>query len=431
MPGLKKSASAEQQRPTEQHQQRRGPNQLFVVVHRILAAERKISRAPCTPATILLSEPIHRRRLIINEIMAADILVRQSVQRMRKVMIQLRPPACPATVIPHQIQNGVPMKISLRAIGAFLLSTLATLIAPSLAAAAEPLKTAVNERGLAADLYVPAKPQGAQLPAIIVLGGSEGGLGAGAAHEAQLIAAHGYVVLQLAYFDAPGLPKDLGLIPLEYFKTAIDWLSAHPGVDPQRIGIEGTSIGGEVALVVASHYPHIRAVAAAVPSSVVWPGISRTSASPASTFTLAGKPLADLPYGWNGPTTSIYDLYAKGLPAIGKHPDAIISVERINGPIILVCGEKDVLWPSCLMTEQIARRLKAHAFKYSVKQLKYADAGHAAFGPPEPHGSDKIQKLAALGGTGAGNQAARLDDWPKVMAFMDAALNLKTVPAEQ
>ena len=322
------------------------------------------------------------------------------------------------------------MKNSLRRVYAIVMPILATLLMSSVAVSSEPLKTAVNERGLVADLYVPANLKGTKVPAIIVLGGSEGGLGAGAAQDAQLIASHGYVVLQLAYFDAPGLPKELGLIPLEYFKAAIDWLRVQPSVDPQRLGIEGTSIGGEVALVVASHYPQIKAVAAAVPSSVVWPGISRTSTAPPSTFALAGKPLPYLPYGWSGPSTSIYDLYAKGLPAISEHPDAVISVERINGPIILVCGEKDMIWPSCLMTEQISRRLKAHGFKYSVKQLKYGEAGHAAFGPPEPQGSDKIQKLAALGGTGEGNQAARLDDWPKVMAFMDAALNHKIVQSE-
>lgn len=317
------------------------------------------------------------------------------------------------------------MKKPAHIVDAFSMLMLAALLASSVAIAAEPLKTAVNDRGMVANLYTPADLEGAKAPAIIVLGGSEGGLGAGASQDAELIAAHGYVVLQLAYFDAPGLPKELGLIPLEYFKTAIDWLRAQPGVDPQRLGIEGTSIGGEVALVVASHYSEIKAVAAAVPSSVVWPGISQTHSAPPSTFTLAGKPLPFLPYGWSGPTTSIYDLYAKGLPAIGEHPDATISVEHINGPVILVCGEKDRIWPSCLMSEQVVHRLKAHRFKYPVKLLKYAEAGHAAFGPPSSPGSDRIQKFAALGGTGEGNQAARFEDWPKVMAFMDAALNHK------
>jgi len=285
----------------------------------------------------------------------------------------------------------------------------------------------VNEAGFVADLYVPADLKADRRPAVIVLGGSEGGLSAGAAHDAQLIAAHGYVVLQLAYFDAPGLPKELGLIPLEYFKNAIDWLRSRPKVDSHRIGIEGTSIGGEVALVVASHYQKIKAVVAAVPSSVVWPGISQTNRSPPSTFTLAGQPLPDLPYGRDTHFTSIYDLYAKGLLALDQHPDAIIPVEHINGPVMLVCGEQDTLWPSCPMVQQVANRLKAKGFSHPVTLLKYSDAGHAVFGPPEPDGSEKIQKLAAYGGTPEGNQAARLDDWPKVMAFMDAALKHKAI----
>jgi uncharacterized protein len=321
-----------------------------------------------------------------------------------------------------RISSGVLIRIFPKTIGAFWIPALAILLAPLAGRAGEPAASSVTERGMIATLYVPANLKDAKLPAVIVLGGSEGGLGAGAAQDARLIAAQGYVVLQLAYFDAPGLPKELGLIPLEYFKTAIDWLRSQPNVAPQRIGIEGTSIGGEVALVVASQYPEIKAVVAAVPSSVVWPGISHTSTSPPSTFTLAGRPLADLPYGWNGPGTAIYDLYDKGLLAIGQHLDAIIPVERINGPILLVCGEKDAMWPSCPMAEQVTSRLAGHHFKHFVKLLKYPDAGHAAFGPPQPPESDKIQRLAALGGTAEGNQAARSDDWPRAMAFMDAVL---------
>ena len=283
-----------------------------------------------------------------------------------------------------------------------------------------PIKTEIRDRGFVGDLYTPAGAGGRKLPAIIELGGSEGGLGASAAHDATLLSEHGYVVLQLAYFDASGLPKELGLVPLEYFGTAIAWLRSQPNVDPDKIGIEGTSVGGEVALVVASHFANFKAVVASVPSSVVWPGISHTSASPPSTFSLDGKPLPFLPYGWNGPKTSIYDLYALGLKALDQHPDAIIPVERIGAPVMLICGESDSLWPSCPMVDQVSARLKAHAYAYPVHVLKYADAGHASFGPPAK--PQDIDKLAQLGGSGADNQAARLDDWPKMLAFMDAAL---------
>jgi dienelactone hydrolase len=285
--------------------------------------------------------------------------------------------------------------------------------------AAEPIKTHVTANGLVADLYVPAEAKG-RLPAVIVLGGSEGGLGVAAARDARLLALHGYVTLHVAYFDAPGLPKDLGLIPLEYFRTATDWLAARPDVDPKRIGLEGGSIGSEVALTVAAHDPRIKVVVATMPSGIVWPGISHTATPAGSTFTLDGKPLPYLPYGT--PFTSVYDLYAKGLAALDQHPDAVIPVERIAGPVMLVCGKADTLWPSCPMAEQVVARLKAKGFKPPVQFLEYDGAGHAVFGgswtPDEATGAAWIK----LGGTVEGNRAARQDSWPRSVAFLDRVL---------
>jgi uncharacterized protein len=75
--------------------------------------------------------------------------------------------------------------------------------------APEAIKSSVATNGLVAVLFVPADAKG-PLPAIIILGGSEGGMGAASARDGRVIAQHGYVTLQLAYFDAPGLPKGLG-----------------------------------------------------------------------------------------------------------------------------------------------------------------------------------------------------------------------------
>jgi uncharacterized protein len=284
---------------------------------------------------------------------------------------------------------------------------------------AEPSKTTVTANGLVAELYIPANAKG-RLPAMIVLGGSEGGLGEAAARDSRVIAQHGYVTLQLAYFDAPGLPKDLGLIPLEYFKAAIDFLRAQPNVDAERIGVEGGSIGSEVALTVAAHYPQIKVVVATMPTGLVWPGIIHTAGDPPSTFTLDGKPLPFLPYGF--PFTSIYDLYAKGLLALDKHPQAIIPVERIHGPMMLVCGKADTLWPSCPMAEQVTARLEAKHFKPKVQLLEYSDAGHAVFGASWDPTPAQAANWTKLGGTVAGNRAARRESWPRALAFIDSAL---------
>jgi acetyl esterase/lipase len=150
-----------------------------------------------------------------------------------------------------------------------LVCTAVAAFAFKVAAAPAPVRTTVTANGLVADLYTPAEMNG-RLPAIIVLGGSEGGLGNAGAWEAWLIASHGYVALHVSYFNAPGQTQRLALIPLEYFKTAIDWLRSQPEVDPDRVGIMGTSIGGETALVVASYYSEIKIVIAAAPSSVIW-----------------------------------------------------------------------------------------------------------------------------------------------------------------
>jgi dienelactone hydrolase len=126
-----------------------------------------------------------------------------------------------------------------------------------------------------------------------------------------------------------------------------------------------------------------------------------------------------LPYAFAAyAKAGIFGLYNEALPTLGQHPDAAIPVERIGARILLVCGKADRLWPSCPMADQIAQRLKAHG-RPAPTILSYEDAGHAVFGPPVagPH-----DWLASLGGSADGNNAARADSWPKVVAFLRAAL---------
>jgi hypothetical protein len=235
---------------------------------------------------------------------------------------------------------------------------------------------------------------------------------------AKRLAQHGYATLHLAYFLAPGLPTAIHLLPLEYFKTAIDWLRAQPDIDPDRVGIVGTSIGGMAALLAAAHYPELKVVVATVPSSVVW---STFGSSRASMFSLLGQPLPYLPYGLSG-GGRILNLYDEGLNALPQHPDAIIPVERINGPVMVICGKLDSLWPSCRMSAQIIGRLEDRKFPHAFRILEYADAGHSVFGPAIAPESNAFAALGRLGGNPAANNAARIESWPKAVVFIDAAL---------
>ena len=85
----------------------------------------------------------------------------------------------------------------------------------------QPLATGYG--GLVGTLLVP--PGGGRHPAVIVLGGSSGGLDES---WAALLASHGITALALAYFRVPGmgLPAELVDIPLEYFASALAWLRA-------------------------------------------------------------------------------------------------------------------------------------------------------------------------------------------------------------
>src|SRR5215467_11136252 len=149
------------------------------------------------------------------------------------------------------------------------------------------------EDGLRGVWFLP--PGDGPHPAVIVLGGSGGGLPLGS--TASLLASHGYATLALAYFRLPGLPRGLVNIPLEYFGKAIAHVRAAIATRNDFIAVHGTSRGGELALLMASLYADIRAVVAVVPSGVVVGALGLSEPGdrrPRGAWTLEGKPVPDM-----------------------------------------------------------------------------------------------------------------------------------------
>ena len=140
--------------------------------------------------------------------------------------------------------------------------------------------------------WLPAGP--GPHPAVIVLGGS----GGGADHDrAALYASHGFAALALAYFRAPGLPRGLVNVPLEYVGNAID--DALDSVRPPRdfVAVEGISRGGELALLVGATFPKVRAVVGIMASGLVMGAFGEPEPGdlgPAAAWTLGKKPVPDL-----------------------------------------------------------------------------------------------------------------------------------------
>jgi len=287
----------------------------------------------------------------------------------------------------------------------------------------------IRENGLVGTLFV---PEGSvNKPGIIYLTGSGGDM---SEMRAALLASHGYISLALAYFGAEPLPKTLTNIPLEYFQKAIHFLQQQEGVDPNRIGVIGASRGGELALLLGSTYPEIKCVVGYVPSAYRCPGVEGAA------WTMNGQILPFIStMGDEQLMIDIQKKLAEG-KAINFTPwfnsvisdraaiqDAEIPVEKINGPILLISGQDDQIWPSDTFSKIIVEKLRENEFKYKIKHLSYPDAGHAIGPPFKPttileatHPVSGI--LMKLGGTPAGNAYACRDSWQRLLEFLKETL---------
>ena len=271
----------------------------------------------------------------------------------------------------------------------------------------------IREDGLVADYYV---PEGASArPGIIVLGGSSGGI-AWQKSQAESFAKSGFAALAVAYFGMEGLPPDLEEIPLEYFQKAFDWLAEQDGADEKRIGLCGVSKGGELVLLLGANMPQIRAVAALVPSSHVFQSVA-DGWPVSSSWKKDGKPLPFIPYlvTQNFDRHNLSVMYRESLGQERFLADATIPVEKIQGPILLISGDADKIWPSKEMSEMVLARLKRNAFPHKYDHISYANAGHSI----ASIGADPELRN---GGTVKANLEAQKDVQRRLMAFFEENL---------
>lgn len=230
------------------------------------------------------------------------------------------------------------------------------------------------------EMFLP-RPGTPRHPAVLVFGGSEGGVSM--KWEAALLASRGYPTLALGYVGEPGLPATLRDIPLEYFATAARLLAAQPGADPSHIVAMGYSRGSEPALLLAEDYPHlIHGVVVYSPSSNVNQGSGGGNA-----WTKDGHPI----------------------------PQGSIPLEHLSGPLLAIAGADDALWPSPTYVKAITAELHTAQDQYPYQVLVYPGAGHGVGTFPFlPEG--KVDP--SMGGTRAGNAVAKKNGWPKVLTLL-------------
>jgi dienelactone hydrolase len=271
-------------------------------------------------------------------------------------------------------------------------------------------RVTLHDGALRGTLFLP--PGNDRHPAVLVLGGSEGGL---MSRRAAWLASHGYAALALAYFRYDDLPNELAGIPLEYFGHALNWMAHRPEIASDRIAVMGVSRGAELALQVGSMFVGVRAVVAYAPANVRYPACCGFTTVPYA-------------WTWNGNGIAFRPLRPNPNQE-GMAMRAVIEVEHAQGPILLISGKDDRVWDSSEMSDAIVARLKRSQFAYHVEELKYAHAGHGA-GRPEivpawqgrttnPTSGREVE----IGGTPQGNAESTLDAIPKVLDFLQQSLS--------
>ncbi|MBR2670022.1 MAG: acyl-CoA thioester hydrolase [Solobacterium sp.] len=187
--------------------------------------------------------------------------------------------------------------------------------------------------------------------------------------------------------------------PLERFGKAIEFLKSQ---GCEKIGILGASTTGMLALIAASYYPEIQLTIAVSPSDFVMEGFYRDGLDGAeerpgdheSTVSWQGEPLPYLPYAYRHPEywqKLKEEAKAGGDMAAARkmfdeserlHPlqeEEKIKIERIQGKIICIGAEDDVLWDTCKYIQRMQERLERIPHDCVFEAWTYEHGTHFAF----------------------------------------------------
>ena len=211
---------------------------------------------------------------------------------------------------------------------------------------------------------------------------------------AQVFQSHGLTTLALAYVMEEGLPDQFYHVPIDTLEAAAKRLH-DMGYD--KVGLWGISKGAELALTAGSLLPgSVNAVVVVAPMSLACQGFSKKegmSIMPGSSWSFHGEEVPYSSFGFEkapigqvlrkslaARELTMYDLY---IPLVeNPNPAAVIRVENITGPVLLISSKMDTMWPSEPAAGKIMERLREHNFSYPYQYLSY-DYGSHLFVPVE------------------------------------------------
>lgn len=223
------------------------------------------------------------------------------------------------------------------------------------------------------------------------------------------------------YYGNYGLPNELVNIPIENFASCINWLRGRREVNGDSIGIIGISKGGELALLLGSMFPEDLKTAVAFNGSMyMLQGIRIGSDEKLASWSYNGKPFGFLSYPDSYQSSMDFDkskLHEIHTWTIQNATDAEkeharIPVERIQGNLLLITGDKDETGPTSDMSAEIVQIIQRNSSHCNVTHLRYPEAGHGFHIPNLPPNS--LAPHVAVSDIAR----AERDAWGKMLTFL-------------
>ncbi len=195
----------------------------------------------------------------------------------------------------------------------------------------------------------------------------------------------GYSVLVLGFYFWKGMSKKMRAIPVEYVESAVTELKNN---GYEKIGIDGTSKGSEMALIAASMFPELSCVIVRVPSHFVSEGLSGSGKNKApsgtSCWSYQGKELPYAPYRTRSFNILKMFLREKEMHIITFNrdkdvtPETLIPIENIKAPVLMLSSTHDEVWPSYDSAVYMENKFNEIGFPYPHKHVAYKNMSHAA-----------------------------------------------------
>jgi len=281
--------------------------------------------------------------------------------------------------------------------------------------------------GGVARLYL---PDGAVRGGVLVVSGSGGGR---PDDIPALLAAHGFAALSLAYFGMAGLPAELVEIDVAIMSHALSIMRSRPELRNKKLALHGRSRGSELVFLTALR-DQVHAVIGLAPSGVPWGGVTARGPSDKSAWLVGGdhvaypgqdRPLPQLPPLPPGQPLAMTPLFERLLEDSEAVARCAFPLERFPGPILLVSGGDDALWPSRRLSDIVVEKRARH--RLTTEHATYERAGHLIGPPYQPTTQNStvhpITRTAiSFGGDPASDAIASEDSWRRTLAFLQTSL---------